>query len=174
MNCQDLDFSTAKATERFNKAQCVLGKRVLTKILLLALYILGAKRSAVARLLEIPDESAKTSLRVLFKDGVSAFSDRRRASSQRITEVSLDNAKASVRCEENEVVIDLGSSSRLLKIPASHKTHLRTVLLSFVGNGLLSASECAPIMNITIAHCRELAGKLGKDDVDMVLYQSHK
>lgn len=169
MNCQELDFSPIKATERFNKAQLVFGKKVLTKIVMFVLYILGAKRNAVAKFLGIPDESAKTSLRVLFRDGVSAFRDRRQSNSQNMPKNVRNIFEISVRSNRQLVVISFGPNLNSLKIPVSHKIQVRTVLLSLVKDGLLRISETASILGISTAHCRELAGKLANDDVDFVL-----
>ena len=169
MNCQELDFSPIKATERFNKAQLVFGKKVLTKIVMFVLYILGAKRNAVAKFLGIPDESAKTSLRVLFRDGVSAFRDRRQSKSQNMPKNVRNIFEISVRRNRQFVVIRFGPNLNSLKIPVSHRIQVRTVLLSLVKDGLLRISETASILGISTAHCRELAGKLANDDVDFVL-----
>ena len=169
MNCQELDFSPIKATERFKRAQLIFGKKVLTKIVMFVLYVLGGKRSAIAKFLGIPDESAKTSLRVLFRDGVSAFQDRRQSNSQNVPENVRGKFEISVRSDGQFVVIDFGPNLNSLKIPVSHKIQVRTVLLSFAKDGLLTTSETASILGISPAHCRELAAKLANEDVDLVL-----
>jgi hypothetical protein len=169
MNCHELDFSPIKATERFNRAELVFGKNVLTKIVMFVLYILGAKRNAVAKFLGIPDESAKTSLRVLFRDGVSAFQDRRQSNGQNMPKTVRNKSEISVHSDGQFVVINFGPNMSSLKLPVSHKIQVRTVLLSFVKAGLLRTSQVASILGISTAHCRELAGKLANDDVDLVI-----
>jgi len=169
MNCQELDFSPVKATERFKRAERVFGKNVLTKIVMFVLYILGAKRNAVARFLGIPDESAKTSLRVLFRDGVSAFQDRRQSNCRNTPETVRNRSEISVHSDGRFVIVNFGSNLSSLNLPVSHKIQVRTVLLSLVKDGLLRASQAASILGISTAHCRELAGKLAHDDVDLVI-----
>ena len=116
MNCQELDFSPIKAAERFNRAQLVFGKKVLTKIVMFVLYILGAKRNAIAKFLGIPDESAKTSLRVLFRDGVSAFRDRRQSNSQSMPEHVRNKFEISVHTDGQFIVVNFGPNLSSLKI----------------------------------------------------------
>ena len=169
MNFQDLEFSAVKAAERFNRAQQVFGKKVLVKILIFAMYLMGVKRIDASKFLDIPDESAKTCLRVLFRDGVSAFSDRRQSEVQQSVAVVTTSHEVTVRRDDPFVVIDFGSNLRPLKIPTSHKTQVRTVLLSLVGNDLLGVQECALVLGISTAHCRVLSDCLAKDDVDFVL-----
>jgi len=80
----------------------------------------------------------------------------------------------SVRRNRQFVVISFGPNLNSLKIPVSHKIQVRTVLLSFVEDGLLRISETASILGISAAHCRELAAKLANDDVDFVLVDKRK
>lgn len=79
MNCQNLKFSPAFAKQRLEQAERIFGMSVLKRILCFTLYLLGAKRSAIASTLGIPFESLKTTLRVLQKDELRALEDRRRS-----------------------------------------------------------------------------------------------
>jgi len=55
------------------------------------------------------------------------------------------------------IVVDLNSDIENLIIPAAHKIQARTILLTLMNSGLISAHETALILEISDAHCRQLA-----------------
>ena len=61
-----------------------------------------------------------------------------------------------------------------LKIPQSHRVHLRSVLLSLLQANLLSVHTVSSALGITAAHCRELSAKLVNDGVTEVLIDKRK
>jgi len=63
------------------------------------------------------------------------------------------------------VIVDLNSNNGKLKIPASNKIQVRTVLLSLMNSGIVSTREVASILEISDAHCRKLAENLANNDV---------
>jgi hypothetical protein len=170
LNCQGIEFSSKKAVIRLNKAEKIFGKKVLCKILLFSLYILGAKRGVLAALLGIGDETAKTTLRILFRDGLPAFTDRRETThNPKVTLQKTIKSSVSVSRIGEYVVVDFGDSSSTLKIVAANKIQVKTVLLSLVISKQLHPTKVAQILNISTHHCRELAKKLSESDVDKVL-----
>jgi len=163
MDCRSIEFSFEKSEVRIKKYEQAFRPMVLIRILLFALYLLGAKRTVVASLVKIPEESVKTTLRVLLRDGYPALLDRR---SSDIGAVPIKVPRnISVRLEGQWCVVDLGENDKQLKILAAHKVHVRTILLSLLNAGLLSTEEIALVLGISSAHCRELAEKLAQCDV---------
>ena len=81
IDCQNLTFSPELANARITKAESLFGRLVLRRILCFALFLLGSNRRAIAQMLRISFESVKTTLRVVNRDGLPAFEDRRRAAS---------------------------------------------------------------------------------------------
>jgi len=61
-----------------------------------------------------------------------------------------------------------------LKIPQSHRVHLRSVLLSLLQANLLSVHTVSSALGITAAHCRELSAKLVNDGVTEVFIDKRK
>jgi len=164
MDCRSIEFSFEKSEERIKKYEQVFRSMVLSRILLFALYLLGAKRTVVASLVKIPEESVKTTLRVLLRDGFPALLDRRSSDIGAVPIIKVPR-NISVRLEGEWCVVDLGENDKQLRILAAHKVHMRTILLSLLNAGLLSTEEIAFVLGISSAHCRELAGKLAQCDV---------
>lgn len=176
MDCQDLVFSPEQSQKRIDRALQVLPVRVLKRILFFSLYLLGAKRKAISSLMEMPEESVKTGIRKVMKDGLSAFRDRRQ--SEKIYEVQastpIQESQASVLIEEKFCTIIFGNMGQKLKILRNHRVHLRSVLLSLLDAGLLTIQSVSSALGVTTAHCRELSVKLMKEGVTDVLIDKRK
>jgi len=165
MDCREIDFLPQKSEERIRRAMRVFDPKVLCRILVFVLYLFGAKRRIIAALVGIPEESVKTTIRVVLRDGFQAFMDRRRSDVPSAPKVTKTTARISVRRDGEWVVVGFDSNAGELRIPAAHKIQVRTVLLSLQNSGLLSTHETASVLGFSNAHCRELARKLASDDV---------
>lgn len=165
MDCQNIEFSAEKSAARINGALAVFSHKALNKILAFALHLLGAKRRGIASLLGMSQESAKTSIRVLLRDGFPALRDRRFSDDGHVPTMATRSFEVSIRQEKEWHVVDFGVPGKELRIPTAHKIQLRAVLLSLLNSGLLSVQDTASALEISEAHCRELANKLESMDV---------
>ncbi len=169
MDCQDIGFSPEKSQERIDRALVVFDATVLDRILTLGLHLQGARRTEIASLVKRPEESVKTSIRVLLRDGLPALQDRRGSDVGRVVNRPVRSLTVSTRREGECQIVDFGVPGKELRIPAQHKVQLRTVLLSFLNSGLLSVQDTAMALGISEGHCRELGGQLASADVEEAL-----
>jgi len=174
MNCQDIEFSPDKSRERITKALLVFQPKLLSRILAFSLYLLGAKRQCVADLVGMPNESVKTAVRVVFRDGFPAFRDRRYTKENKRSTDSSTDLHTSVCCDNNCYVIRFGLMKNEIRIPLEHKIKARTVLLSLLNAGMLSITQVAEVLGLSYSHCRELAGKLSDHDVEETLVDKRR
>lgn len=176
MDCQNIVFSNKKSQKRIEKALRVFPSQVLKKVLLFALYLLGARLNAISSLVEMPKESGKTTINRVMRDGLPAFNDRRQAAKTEILQLPASplEYQASVSIEEDFCIIIFGNIDHQLKIPQSHRIHLRSVLLSLLQADLLSIKAVSSALSITVAHCRELSAKLANGDIIEVLIDKRK
>ena len=166
INCQNLKFSPELAEQRLEQAKSILGISVLKRILCFALYLLGAKRSVIASTLGIPSESAKTTLRVLLRDGLSAFEDRRQKKSTFLPPASIaSQIKINVQKDSEHFIFEIKPSGDCIKVPLTNPIQAKTLLLTLMNSGLLPASEISKALGLTIPHVRELGKKLTQEDV---------
>ena len=77
MDCRQVTFSPEKSQQRIDNALQVFPRKLLMRLLAFALHLLGARRKEVAALVEMPEESVKTLLRLVSLDGFAALRDRR-------------------------------------------------------------------------------------------------
>jgi len=165
MDCRQVAFSPEKSQERIQKALRVFPRNLLMRILAFALHLLGARRKEMAALVEIPEESVKTLLRVVLRDGFPALRDRRLSATPPVAVAPPSQPQISARRDHAGWVVEFGNPEETLSIPATHQIQARTVVLSLFNAGTLSAQQCASALGISAAHCRELAGKLASHDV---------
>lgn len=165
MDCRDIEFSPQKSAQRIGRFQHTFGRKLLNRIVALALYLLGARRNQVASLVNMSEDSLKTMLRMVQQEGFDALRDRRRtASTPAPKAVESARVSASLQVDAQGCVIDFGAG-KSLKIARTHRIQLKTVLLSLYQAGLLTADSMAAALQLSPAHCRELAAKLKREDV---------
>jgi hypothetical protein len=165
MDCRQLVFSAEKSQERIHAALQVFPRKLLMRLLAFALHLLGARRKEVAALVEMPEESVKTLLRLVARDGFPAIRDRRSSAVLPMANGQPSPPAICARREPQGWIVEFGTQGNTLSIPASHSVQARTVVLSLFNAGVLSAQQCASALGISAAHCRELAHKLARDDV---------
>ncbi len=168
LNFHDLQFSNRHSQKRMERAGSILGMRILKLIIGLTLYLLGAKRSAIAKSLEVPEDTLKSFFQQVFKIGVSAFEDRRRKSQTPSSPLKTVQP-ASVKIDNSELVLDFGSGVQLLRIPIQNKLQIKTVLLTCFDNNLLKITQVAEIIKYSARHTLRISGDLKKGDVYFLL-----
>jgi transposase len=169
MDCRHIEFSPEKSQERINKALQVFPHRVLMCILGFTLHLLGAKRKAIAELADLPEESVKTLVRRVCRDGFPALRDRRLSEASPVASAPPSQLQIIVQQDKEGLLVEFGSHGSRLRIPANHRVHSRTVVLSLLNARVLSLVQSASVLGICEAHCRELARKLANHDVTDVL-----
>ena len=78
------------------------------------------------------------------------------------------------RANTKRVSVTFRNMNHQLKIPQSHRVHLRSVLLSLLQANPLSVHTVLSALGITAAHCRELSATLVNDGVTEVLIDKRK
>ncbi len=168
MDCQQLDFSPLVGAERRKKAEVFLGRSVVAKILSVALYWLGARRPAIAAELGICENSLRTTVRVVLRDGPGAFEDRRQRHRQCPLPAPPHPASETVTLarEGDVIAVRFGAMEGSLSLPATNRVQSRVVLLSLVDSGLVSAKDAAAVLELSTVHVRHLSARLAGGDVE--------
>jgi len=167
IDCHSLMFSSELAAERIAKAECLFGWSALRRILCFALYLLGVNRRAIAEVLGLPFESLKTTIRVLHRDGLPAFEDRRQVASTFMAPPST-SPEVNVQEDSGFVVIEFGQN-KCMRIPCNNTVQIKTLILSLVNDRLISAKTAGDILRLTSAYVRDLAKQLEQKDVSAAL-----
>ena len=163
IDCQSFSFSQRLSTERLKKARSIFGTKIIDRILCFALFLLGVNRTNISKALNAPPGSVRSTIRALLNSGVSALEDRRHSASTFLPYKEEKNTSVGVQNDANDLVIDFGSSFKL-NIPRTNTIQVKTVLLSIVNNGLISARKAGEVLNFSTGHIRILAHKLKTED----------
>ncbi len=177
MDCQGMVFSPSHSHRRIKKALLILPELVLKKILFFSLYLLGARVGAIASLVGMPEESGKTVIKRISKGGLLALGDRRqsaKAYEHQLPYSAIQSHQVSVITEGDSCLITFFDSERQIKILRKHRVHLRSVILTLLQAGLISAQMASSALGITAAHCLDLSEKLLNEDVAEVLLDKRK
>ena len=108
MACKKMIFSQRQSDNRVEKAMRVLPTPVLNRILFFALHLLGARLNSIADFLKIPEESVKTTIGRIMRDGLDAFRDRRLSAEFRESPLPPPSRelRVSVSIEEEDCVVN--------------------------------------------------------------------
>jgi hypothetical protein len=175
IDCQKMNFSTTVGNERRKKAEMFLGKNAVTKILGIALYWLGGRRPEIAAELGIPENSLRTTVRVVLRDGPAAFEDRRHSYRQcTFLPPPRPAAEAlTLALEDNMIAVRFGTMDAPLTIPAKNRVQSRVVLLSLVNSGLISPGDASEMLGLSTVHVRNLSDRLAGGDVEALRDKRH-
>jgi transposase len=160
IDCQSIGFSARLAENRMNQAQQLFGSGVIQSILCYALYLLGANRRAIGQAFGIPPETAKSIIKAINRDGLVALEDRRRTLSTFLPQSLPVPQPITVREEEGHIVIDFGTSGRVLKVNQQDPLQVKTILLSMLNSALLTKRQVAEVMKLSPSHTATLARRL--------------
>jgi len=177
MDCQGIVFSPSHSNKRIKKVLLVLPELVLKKMLFFSLYLLGARTSVIASLVGMPEESGKTVIKRISKGGLPALGDRRqstKAHEYQLPTPVIQSKQLSVITDGDSCLITFFDTEQQVKILRKHKVHLRSVILTLLQAGLISAQTASSTLGITAAHCLDLSEKLLNEDVAKVLLDKRK
>ena len=168
------ELSLHRSQQRLEKADRILGKRVVRRILAFALYLLGADLRVIAQILATPQNTIKSRLRRIWSEGLVSFEDRRRKSSAflPVAETAEVPPRASPRVSiQNESINVSWADDEIVRIPKKNMIQCRTVLLTLLAAKMLSRDEVAQALGVSTEHMRKLKTALIKHDVAALIDQ---
>jgi hypothetical protein len=169
-----MECSPSRSQIRIEKARLILGRNVVNRVLGFALFLLGAKREEIARLLGIPYGTFLSFLSRADKLGVAAFQDRRRKAGDQATAPrppTTATAEVSVRQRGGDTIVSLSGVGPELVLPRSDPFRRKVVLLGFVIDGLLSPKAVADVLGYSPRHVRHLARKMAEGGAEDLVDQ---
>jgi transposase len=146
-----------------------LGETVVHRLLCFTLYLLGVNRRAIGEALGIPCETAKSIIKAVGKNGLSALEDRRHRISAFLPQAPAALAPVSLSSTEEHIIVDFGAKDRRLRIPRQNKRQVRAVLLSLVSNRLLPKDQVAKALGLSVAHASALSQRLHSEGISALI-----
>jgi len=170
----NLNFSYHYSDQRISLANKVIGEKNVKKIFALSLYLNGASRNSIANSLGISYDTFKSFTDRIEREGLSALFDRRKKHQAlpKIEEKAvLQKQKIQAYFQDDYLYINLESSDNLFKISSNNSMQIKTILLTFLDNKLISRKTVSELLDYSPAHIQRLYQKLQNDDVSLFIDQ---
>lgn len=164
----DLTFSTTHSHKRLAKAYQIFGRSILDRIIGFVLFLLGAKRQDIAKLLNIPVGTFFSLLTRINRTGLEAFQDQR--SAQAASPPAVHKQPTLVRQDNHSIWVDFGDG-RSIRIPVEDSHQCRVVLLNLLESGLLSSRQVSQALGISDRQTRGLRKKFKEQGAASILDQ---
>jgi len=162
-NClPDLDYSSTHQNNRLSQARNVLGTVLVNRIIAFTLFLFGANRKDIAKYLQVPHDTLLSFYTRVTKFGFSGFEDRRTKSTQQ-SETKINEWGCSIK--ESQLELHCGSKNKIIHIPKNNPLQLKTTILTFLDNGLISRKEAAQALGFSCGNIDKLLRKMRSEDV---------
>jgi hypothetical protein len=178
---QNINFSQVISKKRINKANKLLGAKVVTAIIAYALFLLGVTRKGVSQLIHTPYETFNSFIKRMGKDGIDAFQDRRLSDDDDTEPMRqqplIDRPMAEIQGDEVVVHLPYETSRDIdIRIPYANKLMIKAVLLTLMQNQILDSKTVANILGYTQSHTLSLNRKIiaGSTDADVEVLVDHR
>lgn len=174
LDCRKLDFSPDLADSRTKDAEAVFGEALVLRLTIFMLFVLGLKRSHIAQVLGVAPGTIRTLVRRVMATGLQGFVDHRGGGGGTVlappvpVPVRAAAAPALVlHLAPNEDTLTVSGGD--LHLPTGNEMQRKVVLLSLMGEGLLSAEDVARVLQMSVSHIHRLHRELFASDVEAVL-----
>ncbi len=182
----EISFSKKLLEKRISKAASLIGAKTVNRIIGLALFLLGGNREQISNFLEMPVGTFFSLLTRFRNRGVEALIDKRENKhltkrkpvneTETETTETLETIGATSPClevvfgQQNKVIIIPPENNKIIVNP-SNPLQSKTLILSFMSSGLLTAKEASEFLILSRRHVRDLSKKLetGDSDIDALI-----
>lgn len=167
LNCRNIEFSPTLALDRKGAAERVIDESIIRRIIAFALFILGANRAQIAKETALPPGTVRSLIRRVLNSGIEGFFDQRRNVATKAADTCEDPQPASivhVAPETGTLIVGGGQ----VQLPRDNPIQRKVVLLSLIGEGMLSAEGVAAALDLSVSHVRRLHSDLMASDVEAV------
>jgi transposase len=164
----EISFSESISSKRIQSACRLLGRKTVNRIIGISLFWLGGNREKISEFLNIPIGTFFSFLTRFQQEGVKALEDQReKPDKSKITKAIPKNLE--LIFGERRIVIKFLSEKNRLVIDPSNILQFKTLVLSFMSSGFLSAKEVSEQLGVSERHVRDLNKNLCSDDIEALL-----
>lgn len=166
IDCRTLSFSQNLSSNRLRKAKLIFGENVLRKIIMYCLYILGVKRKEISDIFGLSENTVRTMLRTIGKDGFVAFFDRRKKQLGIPEKPQGEPVKRKgVTINELPGKYEISINGTDIPVSKNNKHQLKALLLTLAQNGLISKTKAGKLLGISSSHVGYLINKIAENDL---------
>ena len=168
----EISFSQPLAKRRIEQATELFGAKTINRIMAISLFLLGGNREQISKFLGFSIGTMFSFLTRFHSFGVHAFIDQREKPKVANTE-DREIKKAPIGLEfvfgEQKKVFCIPSAKWKLTVNSSNHLQFKTLVLSFMNSGVLTAKQASEQLRLSERHVRELGKNLEKDDIESLI-----
>ena len=169
-NRQDLpSMSEVSSRSRMANAAASLGTAAMTRVVALALYLLGADLKQLAQFLDMRLDTVKALAKRAQRDGLPSLEDRRRGESSFLPRQRPPRPVSCSLLSNDDAFIVEFEGGRRIRLLRRHQAHCRVVLLTLLDAGLLDVGNVADTLGLSRERTRKLCAQLARSGVHAVL-----
>ncbi len=164
----EISFSENISKKRIQSACRSIGDKTVNRIIGIALFLLGGNREKISEFLNLPKGTFFSFLNRFQKEGVEALKDQReKPDNSKVFRALPENLE--LVCGERKIVIRISPNKSRLEINPSNDLQFKTLMLSFMSSGFLSAKEIGEQLGFSERHVRDLGKNLRAHDIEALL-----
>lgn len=172
IDCRNLSFSVDLSESRLTKAQLVFGEKVLKRIIVFSLYMLGVRRIEIAQAVKLPENTVRTMLKTISRNGVASLLNRRKKRFEVMEDtVSKLSKKENIEITERNDRYQISINGTDIFILKSNRDQLKAMVLTFAENGLITKIYAGKILNISSSHVGYLINNVTENDLSCLIDQ---
>jgi len=166
IDCQTISFSSKLSSKRLGKAQLIFGEKVMQRIICFCLYIFGVRRSEISKIMKLPENTVRTMLKAISRDGFEAFFDRRKKVADRFcVQPGAQAKRKDIQITEHHDSHQISINGLDISIPKKNTHQLKAMILTFAENGLVSKTDAGKLLDISSSHVGLLINMMSKNDL---------
>lgn len=170
MNFETLKFSQKLSNQRIKQAEKLLGEKVVRKLLIYALFLLGVRRSMIASFLDTPPGSVRSLILAINNRGLAGLEDQRVKTSS-FKSPQPEKIVPTLEMDKSFLKVNFNIGDLFIRIPNSNPIQKKVVLLSMINNGFLDRNEVSNALELSLDRTGKLARELEQKDVNGILDQ---
>lgn len=170
IDCRNLSFSLDVSENRLSKAKLVFGEKVLKRILVFSLYIMGVRRTEISQTINLPENTVRTMLKTISKNGVMALFFLRKKPMEVIKETDKKSSpmgNIEISEQTNQYKISINETD--IFILKKNKDQLKAMVLTFAENGLITKTHAGKLLNVSSSHVGYLINNVTENDLSCLL-----
>lgn len=167
----EVSFSQPLAKKRIEQATELFGAKTINRIMAVSLFLLGGNRKQISKSLCFSIGTLFSFLTRFHRKGVFAFIDQREK--PKATNIVQEEKKVPIGLEfvfgEQKKVFSISSEKWKLTVNSSNYLQFKTLILTFMNSGVLTAKQASEELGLSDRHVRELGKKLEKYDIGSLI-----
>lgn len=172
IDCRNLSFSLDLSENRLNKVRLIFGEKVLKRIIVFSLYILGVRRTEISQAVKLPENTVRTMLKTISKNGAIALLNRRQASLGITKDTDREpSIKKNIEVSELNEQYQISINGTDIFIPKKNRYQFKAMILTFAENGLISKTHAGKLLKVSSSHVGYLINNVTENDLSCLIDQ---